>query len=1659
MRKSYLLLLILQLMMSVVADAQYLVPEQGVDTIRVCSGTVTDRVNQLLPIITPRNGSLTIFPATPGYRIKLTFVSFQTDDIDNYLEIINGTASSQLAIGRYSGNDSPGVLFSKDSSGALTLRFVTPYPNYTKGFVAIIECISTEQLPDLTASKAEINLLPNFPYEENGFYFNITNKNEDVAQPDYSCYFSLDAFLDATDSLIQYESVNLIESNKSDLYDIGQYWAPDAPGQHFTLLKIDPFDSIHESNEHNNLLAIPYLVDSSFIDLAASQIITNTAILRGNMNQIAFDILNLGNKNIAHFSTGLFFSNDSVLDSNDIKISNFPVTNFSISTLPTHLNQNGNVCFPANLPLGIHFIFFVMDDSLIITESNETNNIIRRTVSIIDGANDLYIKKAGTEKNESAPGGFAKVYFETYQKGQVNVQWMGFFLSSDTILDQGDSLLYKIAFGSAQPNATLPVYFPPGTPIGNFYIIIKIDLYNYIIESNENNNTFFVPVKLISPSIDLQYEKKTWNTYGNGQMNFIANNAIVFSCDIYNAGNTRSNSASVGFYLSSDSLLDSLDNPIDHKLMPAIDPSGITTVMSGGNWLIPNWLAPGKYFILTVLDEYQQITESDEVNNVHSDIIYIAPSLFDYKFQAGFIQPSNIIEDGDTVQAIFRIMKNGIFNTSTSAVTNYYLSKISTLDSNAVLLSSININPNLSTSLHIPSGILEGRYYIICYFDANNQIQETDETNNVGYIPISVYNGTPIYDSILNNIHDTLTDCFTTIQNTLLPIKGTLTLLPSQVGKKISLDLYSYIGSGTTVSIYDGQDTLAPKINDWNSTNSPLLSTIYANNVKGAITLNAKKLYPNYSSSIKAVASCIDSVLPLADLNFIKDLIYTNTSYIKSGSPINIKLSIGNSGGQKATSGNIGFYLSNNDILDASDIFMDSITVGEIYGGTYREYIKTITLSLTNTGQYYVICLADFNDSIHESKENNNSSSFRINIQNELPDLFLRDAIFQQYPLNSNPYEINCYASLRNLNGLCEDTVFVGVYISHDTLFDSSDVLLKQIWINDFRTTFNSTLPNLNLSCEIPMSLSLGHYTLFLIADNKNRNTESNENNNFLSLPIVLTSRISDISLETFDINFIRNIYGSYCQIRNLFVADLGNWQNPNYSSTAFYLSLDTIIDSSDSILIENPGSYVTIMLHASPGKYYIIGKVDAQNTVAELNENNNTLCIPFTLTDMNYDIKLESSTIFRKSIIAGNKLNGQIHFSNQGGTAIDKAQFGVFLSSDTLLDSTDYLLSSLYNWSYSQWFNFQASIDSTVLPGYYYILVKADDNDSIVELDESNNQLRFPLTIYSRIIDLTFNSYSISNNNIAAGFTMIANAEVYNHGNCSLSNTKVGYYLSSDSLFDITDIFLGTSHQSKLDAGFLSYKNTLISIPPSTPNGNYFLLFFVDDSNQVIENNENNNIRALPITVGTAYTDLTLQSPVLSNVWLSAGDIAMAKIQVSNSGNIYCSLSNLAYYFSKDTVLDSLDISLGSSTGSALAANGSELRQQSLAIPASADTGNYFILFQVDQTNLVIESNEGNNLRYIPINISLVGIKEQIPVEVITISPNPFRSKIKIEFGNNFKKSITVFDISGRIIYQKKEILESSSEISTANWAEGIYFMDIKQDQKEFRKKLIKLN
>ena len=181
-------------------------------------------------------------------------------------------------------------------------------------------------------------------------------------------------------------------------------------------------------------------------------------------------------------------------------------------------------------------------------------------------------------------------------------------------------------------------------------------------------------------------------------------------------------------------------------------------------------------------------------------------------------------------------------------------------------------------------------------------------------------------------------------------------------------------------------------------------------------------------------------------------------------------------------------------------------------------------------------------------------------------------------------------------------------------------------------------------------------------------------------------------------------------------------------SATRFYLSANSVLDASDTLLAgahlvpdlahgaASSASTSLTLPAVSVGTYYIIAKADDDNVVLESRETNNTLA---RLIAIGADLVVTTVTAPTVSG-AGASLTVTDTTTNQGGGTIGPSSTNFYLSTDSVLDGSDTLLGRRdigpLDAAAASSGSTAITIPASTPPGTYYIVAKADGDAAQVE-------------------------------------------------------------------------------------------------------------------------------------------------------------------------------------------------------------------------------------------------------------------------------------------------------------------------------------------------------
>lgn len=312
-------------------------------------------------------------------------------------------------------------------------------------------------------------------------------------------------------------------------------------------------------------------------------------------------------------------------------------------------------------------------------------------------------------------------------------------------------------------------------------------------------------------------------------------------------------------------------------------------------------------------------------------------------------------------------------------------------------------------------------------------------------------------------------------------------------------------------------------------------------------------------------------------------------------------------------------------------------------------------------------------------------------------------------------------------------------------------------------------------------------------------------------------------------------------------------------SVTAFYLSSDTTLDGSDTKLGsrnigelkggESSSGVTTVTIPSGvAGRYYIIAKADDNDLITESNEYN-TKARPIKIGP---DLVVSVLTIPSTASPGGSINITDITKNNGPGSAVS-SNTRFYLSTDTILDDSDTLLGvrsvpALVSGA-SNAGTTSVTIPESITAGIYYIIAKADADNSVTETKEDNNTKTKMLRIGGDLVIY----HLIAPNSASKGDNINITDTTKNKGPAGVGSSTTSFYLSTDAHLDTGpggDTLLGSRTVPALSSGGTSTSTTTVTIPNTTTPGKYYIIAVADSVNSVTETYENNNIRYRLITV-----------------------------------------------------------------------------------------------------------------------------------------------------------------------------------------------------------------
>lgn len=794
------------------------------------------------------------------------------------------------------------------------------------------------------------------------------------------------------------------------------------------------------------------------------------------------------------------------------------------------------------------------------------------------------------------------------------------------------------------------------------------------------------------------------------------------------------------------------------------------------------------------------------------------------------------------------------------------------------------------------------------------------------------------------------------------------------------------------------------------------------------------------------------SILQSLDLQAQPDLIIVSPNVspttVSGGITITVSCTITNQGSSKADfpllqSNGLYYYLSSNTSYDASDTQLGTSNINDINAGASQSVTgKTLTIpSGLTAGTYYILFFIDKEANIVESNESNNVGNKSITYYVPKPDLVVQSPSGTPLTINSGS-AISVSCTIKNQGDATADfplTQLNGLYyyLSANTTYETSDVQLGTSNISDISAGGTQAVSGKSLT--IPTTTTTGIYYILYYIDKENNISESSETNNIGMLQITVNMPMPDLIVQfpsaspTSVISGNAITVGSTVKNQGTGTADFPITQ---LNGLYYYLSTDNAYSSGDIQLGTSnisdivpggtqgvSGKSLTIPATTTSGTYYILYYIDKEGNITESSETNNVSNVQISVTKPYPDLIVQSPGGSPTTINSGSDIAVSCVIKNQGTATADFPTTQLnglyyYLSTDNSYSSGDLQLgtSNINDITASSTQSISGkslTIPETTTSGAYYIVYYVDKENNITESSESNNTASLLINVHKQMPDLVILTPSVSPLTVNSGSNLTVSCTVKNQGDAIadypiLQLNGLYYYLSTNTTYEATDIQIGTSNINDIAAGgtnSIAGKN--LTIPSGTASGIYYILYYADKDNDIVESSEINNIAYVSVTVHLQIPDLIVQSPTATPATILSGNSLNVGCIIRNIGDAVADfpitqLNGLYYYLSSNTTYEVGDIQLGTSNINDLNPDLTQtISNKSLTIPQNTIGGTYYILLYIDKENNINEFSETNNIGYVQVNVS-------IPKPDLTIT-NVSLDKAAVQLGESLNLSYTI--------------------------------------------------
>ncbi|MCX6585764.1 MAG: S8 family serine peptidase [Acidobacteria bacterium] len=462
----------------------------------------------------------------------------------------------------------------------------------------------------------------------------------------------------------------------------------------------------------------------------------------GNLWLLSAIVRNVGSAAAGAHRVGLYLSGNSTITTADTRFGE-ECSFTSLAVGRTALCAR-TLAIPATLRPGDYYVGALAHHTDQIAEINEINNSATAANRLTVGSTpavDLIVSD-GKAPTSASPGQSVSVSVEVTNQGTAaaGAFRVGFYISPRPTLTTADMRLGTCTFaslaGGAKGNCSAVVTIPANLPLGRYYAGAIADDLNQVTETDETNNEGVSEAPL---TIGRQTLPDLIITDGSAPATGTTGQPVRLSVEVKNQGTASAGAFRVGYYLSVDSVITRSDTQIGTCNFSSL---GIdVSATCSGNITLPLTLAPGTYYVGAFADDTGQVNESDEGNNTALAPNQMVVTRASVDLTVTAVTAPATVTLGQSPNITSAIRNQGTADAGAFRL-GYYLSTDATITTGDIQLGTCSYtalaagaNSGCAGPLLFPATLAPGRYYLGVIVDDQNQVAESNETNNTRATP------------------------------------------------------------------------------------------------------------------------------------------------------------------------------------------------------------------------------------------------------------------------------------------------------------------------------------------------------------------------------------------------------------------------------------------------------------------------------------------------------------------------------------------------------------------------------------------------------------------------------------------------------------------------------------------------------------------------------------------------------------------------------------------------------------------------------------------------------------------------------------------------------------------------------------------------------------